>query len=89
MRESLKMMIRERLIPWGKSLGIAELPDFALEEPPRGIAGDLSCNLAMTLGQSLKKPPRTLAQEIITHLQALLDFLGSTDQNIHWKGARP
>ena len=62
--DELRALIHDRLAAWCKDNGLAELPFFALEEPPSGIGGDVACNLAMLLAKPLRKPPRALAQEI-------------------------
>lgn len=42
---------------------------FDVSEPPRKEFGDLTCNVAFPLGKQLKKPPATIAAELIEKLR--------------------
>lgn len=44
-------------------------PEF--EQPANPDHGDLSCNAAMQLARHFRKSPRAIAEEIVTHLEAL------------------
>jgi arginyl-tRNA synthetase len=47
-----------------RRLGVAEVPDFAIEVPPNRALGDLAVTVAFQLARALRKAPRTIAQEI-------------------------
>ena len=47
-----------------------ELPAYALEPPKREEHGDFACNAAMLLAKRLRRPPREIADELVTALGA-------------------
>jgi len=44
--------------------GIADVPPFAVEVPPSRALGDLAVTVAFQLARTLRRPPRTIAQEL-------------------------
>src|SRR5436853_7635873 len=44
--------------------GVADVPAFAVEVPPNRALGDLAVTVAFQLARTLRKPPRTIAQEL-------------------------
>src|SRR5438105_4208589 len=44
--------------------GLAEAPPFAIEVPPNRALGDLAVTVAFQLARSLRKAPRSIAQEL-------------------------
>ncbi len=57
------------------ALPVDEQPSIQLELPKQAQHGDISCNIAMQLVKLLKKPPRIIAQDIITALDTSLQTL--------------
>lgn len=53
-----------------RSMGVEEAT-VLLERPKVAAHGDLACNVAMQLARQLKKNPRTIATDIIEHIEAL------------------
>src|ERR1043165_4267060 len=49
-----------------RHFGIADVPWFAVEVPPSRALGDLGVNVAFQLARTLRRPPRTIAQELAT-----------------------
>jgi arginyl-tRNA synthetase len=47
-----------------RQFGLADVPPFALEVPPNRALGDLGAPIAFQLARTLRKPPRTIAQEL-------------------------
>jgi arginyl-tRNA synthetase len=47
-----------------RQFGVAEVPDFAVEVPPNRALGDLAVAVAFQLARTLRKAPRTIAQEL-------------------------
>ncbi|OGR93475.1 MAG: arginine--tRNA ligase, partial [Elusimicrobia bacterium RIFCSPLOWO2_01_FULL_59_12] len=68
--DELRQWVDRSLAPWARQQGLADLPAYALEEPPGGIDADAACNIALLLAKALKKPPRALAQELQQTLEA-------------------
>jgi len=48
----------------------AEIPEIILEKPKEKAHGDFAANIAMQLASIAKKAPRSIAQEIVDHLDA-------------------
>ncbi|MEI8218343.1 MAG: arginine--tRNA ligase [Elusimicrobiota bacterium] len=90
----LKATIRGKLdillSDWLKNRSGDVLPVYALDEPPKGIACDLACNIALLIAKPLKLAPRTVAQELATLIETRLcdyikkvDIAGAGFLNIH------
>jgi len=47
-----------------RQFGLAEVPAFAIETPPRRALGDLAVTAAFQLARTLRKAPRAIAQEL-------------------------
>ena len=47
-----------------RQYGVTELPEFAIEVPPKRTFGDLAVTVAFQLARTLRKPPRAIAQEL-------------------------
>jgi arginyl-tRNA synthetase len=47
-----------------RTLGVAEVPPFAIETPPSRAFGDLAVTVAFQLARTLRKAPRAIAQEL-------------------------
>jgi arginyl-tRNA synthetase len=47
-----------------QQFGITEVPPFAVEVPPARALGDLAVAVAFPLARTLRKPPRTIAQDL-------------------------
>src|SRR5580765_8263214 len=54
-----------------RQFGLSEVPAFAVEVPPDRALGDLAVTVAFQLARALKKPPRSIAQELVPALQAV------------------
>lgn len=66
MKERMKEEIKRAVV----SAGLAkeeEVPDVILEVPREKAHGDYSTNMAMQLARIAKKPPRSIAEEIVKH----------------------
>lgn len=72
----LKKIIRDQLdavlLPWAKEHTIETLPQYSIDEPPKGIDADLAVNAAMLLGKMLKTNPRKVAEELSARITAEL-----------------
>ncbi len=90
----LKATIRGKLdillSDWLKNRSGDVLPVYALDEPPKGIACDLACNIALLIAKPLKLAPRAVAQELATLIETRLcdyikkvDIAGAGFLNIH------
>ena len=53
------------------TLGVAEVPPFAVEVPPTRAMGDLAVTIAFQLARTLRRSPRAIAQELATALTDL------------------
>jgi len=51
-----------------KTLTLTELPEVHIEHCREKQHGDFSCNIAMRLAKTVGKPPREIAEQIVTHL---------------------
>ncbi len=51
-------------------LSVSRMPAIELEIPPQEIMGDLATPVAMSLAKSLKKNPRKIAEELISHIES-------------------
>lgn len=51
-----------------RQYGLAEAPPFSLEVPPNRALGDLAVTVAFQLARTLRKPPRAIAQELVSVL---------------------
>src|SRR5262245_55905520 len=51
-----------------RQFGVAEVPAFAVEVPPNRALGDLAVTVAFQLARTLRKAPKTIAQELATTL---------------------
>ena len=47
-----------------RQFGIAEVPSFGIEMPPNRALGDLAVAVAFQLARTVRKPPRTIAQDL-------------------------
>jgi arginyl-tRNA synthetase len=72
MKERVRKLVREALqdtVFGGEPLS-AEADSFVVEKPKDPSHGDLATNAALVLAQSLKKPPREIAEALVPRLQA-------------------
>jgi len=53
------------------TLGVAEVPPFAVEVPPNRALGDLAVTVAFQLARSLRRAPKAIAQELAGALGTL------------------
>ena len=69
--------MRERLLKelenavrtlWAEAAEPQKLPSFALESARQEAHGDFACNAAMVLAKKLRRPPRQIADQLITIL---------------------
>lgn len=74
----IKPYITEILIESLNKMGV-QSDSILLENPKNSNFGDLSTNLAMQLAKELKKPPRAIAQEIISNLEDTRNYLLKTE----------
>ena len=63
-KQTVKNKLDTVITKWAREKGIAEPPQYSLEEPPKKIGGDLSTNAAMLLAKQLKTNPKAAAQEL-------------------------
>src|SRR5580765_6648895 len=49
-----------------RQFGLTEVPPFAIETPPNRALGDLAVTVAFQLARTLRKAPRTIAQDLAT-----------------------
>jgi arginyl-tRNA synthetase len=54
-----------------RRFGVAEVPPFGIEVPPTRALGDLAVPVAFQLARTLRKAPRTIAQEIADEVGAM------------------
>jgi arginyl-tRNA synthetase len=54
-----------------RQYGVAEAPPFAIEVPPNRALGDLAVTVAFQLARTLRKAPRTIAQELAAALTSV------------------
>lgn len=52
-----------------ESIGISNYPEVEVEIPKVGSFGDISSPIAMTLSKTLKKPPRKIAEQIVSNIK--------------------
>jgi arginyl-tRNA synthetase len=60
--------LRDQLERIAHDLGVADPPAIVLERPRDPAHGDLATNLALALGGRLGRPPREVAQQIVSLL---------------------
>src|SRR4051794_33803992 len=53
------------------TFGLAEVPAFAVEVPPKRALGDLAVAVAFQLARPLRKAPRAIAQELAQALGSI------------------
>ncbi len=53
----------------GSLLDVNQMPEIIIENPRMPEHGDAACNVAMTLARTLKKPPRAIAEELVSKLE--------------------
>ncbi len=51
-----------------KKLGISEFPAIEIEVPPQETMGDIATPIAMSLARPLRKNPRKIAEELVSHI---------------------
>lgn len=64
MKKDFVAIIKESL----KKIGTDAIPPIDVEVPPHGDFGDLSTPVAMSLSKVLKKPPKKIAEELVSHI---------------------
>jgi arginyl-tRNA synthetase len=52
-----------------RMLGAERVPPIEIEVPPDNVFGDLATPIAMSLSKILRKPPRKIAEEIVTSIK--------------------
>ena len=60
--------LRRELTTALKNLGYPETPEINFEKPKSEDFGDLSTNVALILASRLKKNPKSIAEDIVSHL---------------------
>ena len=51
-----------------REMGVEEAPEIVLERPRNPEHGDFASNVAMTLARPLRRPPRQIAEELVTRI---------------------
>ena len=65
MKKELVKILKSAL----ESMGAAPMPEIDIEVPKTGAFGDLSTPLAMGLAKQLRRPPRKVAEEIVSAIK--------------------
>lgn len=65
MKKEIVRIIEDSL----KTLGIETIPRIDVEVPPDESLGDIATPVAMSLSEILKKPPRKIAEEIVSSIK--------------------
>jgi arginyl-tRNA synthetase len=52
-------------------LGVHDVPSFGVETPPSRALGDLSVTVAFQLARTLRRPPRSIAQDLAAEVAAI------------------
>ena len=78
MQKALERAIAEGVFP-----ADVTLPEIAVQKPREKAHGDFALNLAMQMAKSAKKPPRTIAEELI----ARIDTIGTYIDHMEVAGA--
>lgn len=65
----MREYLRENLLASLQSIGITEPVSITFEKPRQQEHGDLTTNIAMTLGRFLKRNPRELAAALVANLR--------------------
>ncbi len=60
-------------------LSFEAIPDYALEEPREKEHGDFAANVAMMMAKQAKKPPRVIADCIVSHLDTEGSYVESAE----------
>ncbi|MBE7021837.1 MAG: arginine--tRNA ligase [Ruminococcaceae bacterium] len=60
-------------------LSFSALPDYGLEEPREKEHGDFATNAAMLLAKEAKKPPRAIAEIILSHMNTEGTYIKSAE----------
>jgi len=60
-------------------LSFEAIPDYALEEPREKEHGDFAANVAMMMAKQAKKPPRVIADCIVSHLDTEGSYVKSAE----------
>ena len=70
MREIVREILRKTFEKCREdgSLQTQEIPDFVVEVPKNKDHGDIAANLAMLLPKTEKKPPRDIAQLLVSSI---------------------
>src|SRR5438067_1280539 len=68
-RPTMERFLEKLFRPALEELGAGPDIPIKFEVPQQESHGDLSTNIAMTLAKELKRPPRDLAQEIISRIK--------------------
>ena len=68
----IKELLTNTLRNWADGKGFDAIPAFSLEQPPKNIGCDLSCNVAMLLSKQLKSNPRKIAEELLPLIKIAL-----------------
>jgi arginyl-tRNA synthetase len=66
-----QQILAERVRSWLRENYQLELPNIVIEQPPKIALGEFALPLAFDLAKRLRKPPRKVAEEIITGLGAI------------------
>jgi arginyl-tRNA synthetase len=64
MKKDFVAIIKESL----RKIGTDAIPPIEVEVPPHDDFGDLSTPVAMSLSKILKKPPKKIAEELVSHI---------------------
>lgn len=71
MQEEIIAIIRRALEDLKDSWGLEEIPVIDIEIPKKESQGDLATTVAMGLTKTLKRPPRTIAEELFEKIREL------------------
>lgn len=66
-----QQILAERVRSWLRENYQLELPNIVIEQPPKIALGEFALPLAFDLAKRLRKPPRKVAEEIVTGLGAI------------------
>ena len=54
-----------------RHFNLSEIPAFAVEVPPSRALGDLAVTIAFQLARTLRRPPRTIAQDLVDSIAGI------------------
>ena len=77
----MESYLQQLVIDALRDMGLSEdqIPDFVIESPRDPSHGDASTNAAMLLPKMLKKNPRAIAEELVSHMKPDAGRIGSIE----------